>query len=201
MTDLDPLLREAMTSVPGPVGLAPSLTDIHRRARRHNRRRIVAALGVAGCGGLLGVGVLLRHQGDGSIHSAVGDPEAPNTVMELHVDDSVAFPARCSGVPTAVEGEWVSYDRCVVSREILDAYLNRLRLEELNRTLDVVGAENGIPADTAAPADTAVAVAASTAPTGPVTCDTAVPVDATTPVASVSPTTDEPTTAPATCRG
>ena len=40
MNDIDPLLHEAMANVKGPVDLHPSVSDVHRRARRHYRRRM-----------------------------------------------------------------------------------------------------------------------------------------------------------------
>lgn len=187
MTDLDPLLREAMSSVPGPVNTMPSLSDVRRRVRRHNRRRATAMVGAVGVPSLLGVALLLRHQGSVTGTAAGADP----TETLLNVDGSVAFPARCAGAPTSADGQWSYYDQCVISRDDLESYLALLQMNRLNGIVDApvgtAGGANTFPADTAP------------ASTSPVTCDT-VFVDNTTPIATSS-VTEVPATSPGFCHG
>ena len=61
MNDIDPLLHEAMANVKGPVDLHPSVSDVHRRARRHNRRRMVATAGAVACAGVATAGLIIRR--------------------------------------------------------------------------------------------------------------------------------------------
>jgi hypothetical protein len=74
MTDLDPMLREAMASMRGPVGARPSLSDVRRRARRRNRRRMSATVGVVACAGVATTALIIRRDTMGS--SAAGDSVA-----------------------------------------------------------------------------------------------------------------------------
>src|SRR5215203_2029344 len=65
MTDLDPLLHDAMAQVRGPVDPRPSLTDVRRRARRHNRRRMTATVGVVACTGVATAALIIRRDAAG----------------------------------------------------------------------------------------------------------------------------------------
>ena len=61
MNDLDPLLREALARVERPVDLHPSISDVRRRARRHNRRRMVATAGAVACTGVATAALIIRR--------------------------------------------------------------------------------------------------------------------------------------------
>jgi hypothetical protein len=61
MNDIDPLLHEAMANVKGPVDLHPSVSDVHRRARRHYRRRMVATAGAVACTGVATAASIIRR--------------------------------------------------------------------------------------------------------------------------------------------
>ena len=61
MNDLDPLLHDAMARVRGPVDARPSLTDVRRRARRRNRRRMTATVGVVACTGVATAALIIRR--------------------------------------------------------------------------------------------------------------------------------------------
>src|SRR3954451_8988104 len=61
MTDLDPMLREAMSRVPRPTDARPSLTDVRRRARRRNHRRMAATAGALACAGVATTALIIRR--------------------------------------------------------------------------------------------------------------------------------------------
>lgn len=73
MTDLDPLLREAMVRLEGPVDLHPSISDVHRRARRHNRRRMAATAGALACTGVAAAALIIRRESVDPATSAAPD--------------------------------------------------------------------------------------------------------------------------------
>ena len=75
MTDLDPMLREAMTHVRGPVNARPSLTDVRRRARRRNRRRMSATVGVVACAGVATTALIIRRDCAELSAGGPGDPD------------------------------------------------------------------------------------------------------------------------------
>jgi hypothetical protein len=77
MTDLDPLLRETMAAVRGPVGARPSLSDVRHRARRRNRRRMSVTAGVVACAGVATTALIIRRDTAGS--SAAGDSVAADS--------------------------------------------------------------------------------------------------------------------------
>ena len=77
MTDLDPLLNDAMARVRGPVDARPSLTDVRRRARRHNRRRMTATVGVVACTGVATAALIVRRDSAGT--SSVASAPAPSS--------------------------------------------------------------------------------------------------------------------------
>jgi hypothetical protein len=78
MTDLDPLLHDAMARVRGPVDARPSMTDVRRRARRHNRRRMTATVGVVACTGVATAALIIRRDssGESGVASAPVDGDA-----------------------------------------------------------------------------------------------------------------------------
>jgi hypothetical protein len=76
MTDLDPLLREAMARVASPVDARPSLTDVRRRARRHNRRRMAATASAVACTGVATAALIIRR--DSTDPAAVGHSDSTN---------------------------------------------------------------------------------------------------------------------------
>ena len=87
MTDLDPLLHEAMSRVRGPVDARPSLIDVRRRARRHNRRRMTATVGVVACTGVATAALIIRRDSAGTAGVAsapvdsVADGDSTSTVF------------------------------------------------------------------------------------------------------------------------
>jgi hypothetical protein len=70
MNDIDPLLHDAMANVKGPVDLHPSVSDVHRRARRHHRRRMVATAGAVACTGVATAALIIRRDTGVSVSSA-----------------------------------------------------------------------------------------------------------------------------------
>ena len=64
MNDLDPLISEAMARVKHPSDPRPSITDVHRRARRSNRRRMTATVGAVACTGVATAALLIRRDSD-----------------------------------------------------------------------------------------------------------------------------------------
>jgi len=96
MTDLDPLLHDAMASVRGPVDARPSLTDVRRRARRHNRRRMTATVGVVACTGVATAGLIIRRDSaDTSTAGSAVDNPSPSTLF----DPSQASTTTTFGLP------------------------------------------------------------------------------------------------------
>jgi hypothetical protein len=96
MTDLDPMLREAMSRVRGPVNTRPSLTDVRRRARRRNRRHLVAVGGALACTGVATTALIIRRDAVGP--SAAGIPaDTTSPVFE-----STTYPLF--GTPTSAPG-------------------------------------------------------------------------------------------------
>jgi|GEM_PF-6644836 len=61
MNDIDPLLHEAMANVKGPVDLHPSVSDVHRRARRHHQRRMALTAGAVACTGVATAALIIRR--------------------------------------------------------------------------------------------------------------------------------------------
>jgi hypothetical protein len=74
MTDLDPLLREAMARVKHPIDARPSISDVHRRARRHNRRRMAATVGAVACTGVATAALLIRRDSGGPSVAGQAEP-------------------------------------------------------------------------------------------------------------------------------
>jgi hypothetical protein len=60
MTDLDPQLRDAIARVRGPINARPSLADVHRRARRQSRHRLLVTAGVVACVGVAATVLVMR---------------------------------------------------------------------------------------------------------------------------------------------
>lgn len=76
MNDLDPLISQALASVKGPTDARPSISDVHRRARRHNRRRMTATVGAVACTGVATAALLIRRDDDSTKLVASGEPAA-----------------------------------------------------------------------------------------------------------------------------
>ena len=97
MSDLDPLLREAMASVKRPIDARPSISDVHRRARRHNRRRMAATAGAVACTGVAAAALVIRRDATDlttssqpeSAEQAVAEEIPPTTYMLLGTTTSV----------------------------------------------------------------------------------------------------------------
>ncbi len=92
MTDLDPLLHDAMAHVRGPVDARPSLTDVRRRARRHNQRRLTATVGVVACTGVATAALIVRR--DSAAPSTAGS--APSDAVDAPPTSSAYQPSDLS---------------------------------------------------------------------------------------------------------
>ncbi len=101
MTDLDPMLREAMARVRGPLNARPSLTDVRRRARRHNRRRMTMTAGVVACTGVATAALIIRRDSTGS--SAVGVAE-DTTFPAAVTPTTIYLPADLGSTTTSMDG-------------------------------------------------------------------------------------------------
>ena len=103
MTDLDPMLREAMARVRGPINPRPSLIDVRRRARRHNRRRMTLTAGVVACTGVATAALIIRRDSTGSSAVGVADETTapagvtPTTIYLPNVNGSTT--TSIPGVP------------------------------------------------------------------------------------------------------
>jgi hypothetical protein len=88
MTDLDPMLREAMSRVRGPIDARPSLGDVRRRARRRNRRRMSATVGVVACAGVATTALIIRRDSLGpSVASPVDSTLSGETPSTRYLPD------------------------------------------------------------------------------------------------------------------
>src|SRR6185295_19742937 len=98
MNDIDPLLHEAMANVKGPVDLRPSVSDVHHRARRHYRRRMVATAGAVACTGVATAALIIRRDTNSvSVSSApdsseLGDVGLTSTTFLPFVGESTTVP-------------------------------------------------------------------------------------------------------------
>lgn len=88
MTDLDPLLRDAVASVRGPVGARPSLSDVRHRARRRNRRRMSVTAGVVVCAGVATTALIIRRDGMGSSVAGQSVPRDRSAASTLYQPDA-----------------------------------------------------------------------------------------------------------------
>ncbi len=88
MTDLDPLLREAMASVRGPIGARPSFSDVRRRARRRNRRHMSVAAGVVACAGVATTALIIRRDSPGTAATSGSEPVDPSPTTTLYAPGS-----------------------------------------------------------------------------------------------------------------
>lgn len=96
MTDLDPLLRDAMARVRGPVDARPSLTDVRRRARRHDRRRMTVTVGVVACTGVATAALIIRR--DSAAPSSAGS--AATDAVDAGPTPTVYLPSDFSTTTT-----------------------------------------------------------------------------------------------------
>ena len=85
MSDHDPIdrmLDEAFRSRPAPLDVRPSMTDVHRRARRRHQRRTGATLTAAALVGVGGaVAFAVRSDGRDQLTAGEGDLGATTTVL------------------------------------------------------------------------------------------------------------------------
>lgn len=98
MTDIDPLLHDAMARVRGPVDARPSLTDVRRRARRHNRRRMTATVGVVACTGVATAALIIRR--DSVDRSTRGLASEPTDALNAGPTSTVYQPSDFSTTTT-----------------------------------------------------------------------------------------------------
>jgi len=105
--DMDRLLHEAFVSRPGRGG-SPSLVDVRRRARRHQRRRVSGALGATAVLGVSGVAVLATRGGPeagiaGDAATTTASPGVRNCSLQTTVPPTtwlVDFTAPVESIPT-----------------------------------------------------------------------------------------------------
>jgi hypothetical protein len=111
MNDMDPLLGEAMRRVPGPLNITPSLNDVRRRVRRHNRRRVSVMAGALACTGVATTALIIKR--DPGDLSAVAVP----------VDGGSSSPRSVTTYPATTTT--VYYPELVISpRLVWDALWN-----------------------------------------------------------------------------
>jgi hypothetical protein len=108
MTDLDPLLREAMASVRKPVDARPSLTDVRRRARRRTHRRMAVTAGAVACTGVATAALIIRRDSilsPGAGTSATLPEGAPTTMVYLpagELSTTTVYPASTMTITATV---------------------------------------------------------------------------------------------------
>ena len=100
MTDLDPMLREAMARVSGPVNARPSLGDVRRRARRHNRRRMAVTAGVVACTGVATTALIIRRDSAGSSATGQSDSADAPVASTLYQPGANQTTTTSYGLPT-----------------------------------------------------------------------------------------------------
>lgn len=101
MTDLDPLLREAMASVRGPVAARPSLSDVRHRARRRNHRRMAVTAVVVTCAGVATTALIIRRDSSGSAATSGSQPiDSAPTASTLYVPVQNYSTTTVIGLPT-----------------------------------------------------------------------------------------------------
>jgi hypothetical protein len=83
MTDLDDTLRAAMRTARRPIDTRPSLSDVRRRARRRNRRRMTAVAGSLGVLGVAATGLALRREGPSHQLSLDDGTDVPSTTLNF----------------------------------------------------------------------------------------------------------------------
>jgi hypothetical protein len=98
MNDIDPLLHEAMANVKGPVDLHPSVSDVHRRARRHYRRRMAATAGAVACTGVATAALIIRR--DSTSVSVSSATDSSDLVVASTVVASTTYPPFVGGSTT-----------------------------------------------------------------------------------------------------
>ncbi|MEP7204260.1 MAG: hypothetical protein ABI894_16735 [Ilumatobacteraceae bacterium] len=110
MNDLDPLISQAMARVAQPTDARPSVSDVHRRARRHNRRRMTATVGAVACAGLASAALLIRRDGDSTRTVASG---AAGSTDE-GVGATTTFPLALGGPTTLAMAPQLTIDASTV---------------------------------------------------------------------------------------
>lgn len=111
MNDLDPLLREAMSRVRGPLNARPSLTDVRRRARRHSRRRMTATVGAVACTGVAAAALIIRRDSGGS-----------SSLASASVDSSANLISQPSYSPTTINASGaMTVDAALVWNALISA--------------------------------------------------------------------------------
>lgn len=110
MIDIDPLLHDAMARVRGPVDARPSLTDIRRRARRHNRRRMAATAGVVACTGVATAALIIRRDSDAPSTAGSAPAEAvdagPTSTVYLPSDFSTTTAYGLPAMTVTASAVW-----------------------------------------------------------------------------------------------
>jgi hypothetical protein len=75
MTDLDPLLRDAMARVRAPIDAHPSLADVRRRARKRNHQRMAVTASALACTGVATAALIVRRDStDSSTRGLASEP-------------------------------------------------------------------------------------------------------------------------------
>ncbi|MGZ4700916.1 MAG: hypothetical protein ACXV98_06870 [Ilumatobacteraceae bacterium] len=101
MTDLDPLLREAMASVKGPVNARPSFSDVRHRARRRTRRHMAVTAGVVACAGVATTALIIRRDSPGTAATSGSEPvDSAVTASTRYLPDANETTTTGYGLPT-----------------------------------------------------------------------------------------------------
>jgi hypothetical protein len=91
MSDLDPLITEAIARVKGPTAARPSISDVHRRARRHNRRRMAATVGAVACTGVATAALIIRRDTTTQVASS-GETDATGAPLGMAAPTTIYLP-------------------------------------------------------------------------------------------------------------
>ena len=100
MNDLDPILREAMTRVRGPIEARPSLSDVRRRARRRNRRRMAVTAGVVACTGVATTALIIRRDSAGPSAAGQSDRTDAPVATTIYQPGANQTTTTTYGLPT-----------------------------------------------------------------------------------------------------
>src|SRR4051812_17528730 len=100
MTDLDPLLREAMERTHRPIDASPSLADVRRRARRSNRRRMAVTAGVVACTGVATAALIVRRDTPAAVSTGGSELSGSEVLASTRYLPGDATTTTAYGLPT-----------------------------------------------------------------------------------------------------
>lgn len=126
MSDLDPLITEAMARVKGPTEARPSISDVHRRARRHNRRRMTATVGALACTGVATAALVIRRDSTSTRVASSGETDATDAPFGTLAPTTVYLPGMDGISPTTTMVPPLPAQRTIDPSFVWDA-LSRLQ--------------------------------------------------------------------------